>query len=158
MYNERGDLMKTRKLVINALIAAIYVVLTLAFEPLSFGPLQVRISEVLMLLILINPSYAMGVVVGCLIANMFSPFIYDVFIGTSATAIAAYLMTKTDNKILGLLLPALINGPIIGAQLYFFEGFPFFLSSIQVFLGEIIAVFIPGILFLDKLKKMIPNE
>ena len=150
--------MKTRDLAMNAIIAALYVVLTLMFQPLSFGPLQVRISELLMLLILVNSKFSIGVVVGCFIANLYSPFIYDAIIGTSATAIAAYLMTKTDNKLLGLLWPALINGPIIGAQLHFFEGFPLILSSLQVFLGEIIAVFIPGILFLDKMKTSFLNE
>ena len=145
--------MKTKDLAINAFIAAIYVVLTLMFQPLSFGPLQVRISELLMLLILVDRNYSIGVILGCFIANLYSPFIYDAIIGTSATAIAAYLMTKTDNKILALLWPAIINGPIIGAQLHYFEGFPLLLSSLQVFLGEIIAVFIPGILFLDKIKE-----
>lgn len=150
--------MKTRDLAINAIIAALYVVLTLMFQPLSFGPLQVRISEFLMILILINSKFSIGVVVGCFIANLYSPFIYDAIIGTAATGLSAYLMTKTDNKILGLLWPAIINGPIIGAQLHYFEGFPLILSSLQVFAGEIIAVFIPGILFLDKIKKILPNE
>ncbi|CAM3701731.1 QueT transporter family protein [Erysipelothrix urinaevulpis] len=149
--------MKTKDLTINALIAAIYVALTLAFEPLSFGPLQVRISEILMLLILVDKKFAFGVVIGCFIANLYSPFIYDAIIGTSATALAAFLMTKTENKYLGLLLPAIVNGPIIGAQLYFFADLPFFLSSIQVFLGEIIAVFVPGILFLDRLRHVLRN-
>lgn len=147
--------MKTKNLVINALVAGLYVVLTLMFEPLSFGPLQVRLSEVLMLLIIIDKRYAVGVVVGCFIANLYSPFIYDAIIGTAATGLAAYLMTKTKNKYLNLLWPAIINGPIIGAQLHLIEGFPFLLSSFQVFAGEIIAVFIPGILFLDRIKKQL---
>lgn len=150
--------MKTKDLAVNAIIAAVYVVLTLMFQPLAFGPLQVRISELLMILILVNSKFSVGVVLGCFIANLYSPFIYDAIIGTSATAIAAYLMTKTDNKVLGLLWPAIINGPIIGAQLHFFEGFPLILSSLQVFLGEIIAVFIPGMIFLDKIKKVLKSE
>lgn len=149
--------MKTKDLAINAIIAGLYVVLTLMFQPLSFGPLQVRISELLMLLILVNHKFAVGVVLGCFVANLYSPFIYDAIIGTAATALAAYLMTRTDNKYLSLLWPALINGPIIGAQLHFFEGFPLILSSLQVFLGEIIAVFIPGVLFLDKIKENFPK-
>lgn len=150
--------MKTKDLAINAIIAAVYAVLTLTFQPLSFGPLQVRISEFLMVLILVNSKFSIGVVLGVFIANLFSPFIYDAIIGTAASAIAAYVMTKTENKYLGLLWPAIINGPIIGAQLHFFEGFPLILSSIQVFFGEILAVFIPGILLLDRIKNIFKSQ
>ena len=38
-----------------AMIAAIYVVLTLVFQPFSFGEIQVRIAEALTILPLLTP-------------------------------------------------------------------------------------------------------
>ena len=39
-----------RSLSRSALIAALYVLLTLIFQPISFGPVQFRIAEALMLM------------------------------------------------------------------------------------------------------------
>ena len=68
------NIVNTKFLVSTALIAAIYVVMTLAIAPLSFGMIQIRISEVLMLMAFIDKKYAPGLVLGCFIANCFSPF------------------------------------------------------------------------------------
>ena len=54
-----------------AMIAAVYVVLTVVFAPLSFGEVQVRISEALTILPLFTPSAIPGLLVGCIIANSF---------------------------------------------------------------------------------------
>lgn len=48
------NIVNTKFLVSTALIAAIYVVMTLAIAPLSFGMIQIRISEVLMLMAFID--------------------------------------------------------------------------------------------------------
>ena len=65
------NIVNTKFLVSTALIAAIYVVMTLAIAPLSFGMIQIRISEVLMLMAFIDKKYAPGLVLGCFIANCF---------------------------------------------------------------------------------------
>ena len=64
------NIVNTKFLVSTALIAAIYVVMTLAIAPLSFGMIQIRISEVLMLMAFIDKKYAPGLVLGCFIAKM----------------------------------------------------------------------------------------
>ena len=42
-----------------AMIAAIYVVLTIVFAPFSFGEVQVRIAEALTILPVFTPAYSM---------------------------------------------------------------------------------------------------
>ena len=54
-----------------AVIAAIYVVLTIIFAPFSFGEVQVRISEALTVLPFFTPAAIPGLFVGCIIANLF---------------------------------------------------------------------------------------
>ena len=65
--------MKNKKvlfLVQAAMIAAIYVVLTLIFQPFSFGEIQVRIAEALTILPVFTPAAIPGLFVGCLIGNI----------------------------------------------------------------------------------------
>ena len=59
-----------KKIVITGLVAAIYAALTLVIAPLSFGPIQFRISEIMVLLAFINPIYILGLTLGCLLANL----------------------------------------------------------------------------------------
>ena len=53
-----------------AMIAAIYVVLTIVFAPISFGEIQVRIAEMLTILPIFTPAAIPGLFVGCLIGNI----------------------------------------------------------------------------------------
>lgn len=106
------------------LIAALYVALTLAFGELSFLAVQVRPAEALTILPLFYPEAVMGLYVGCMLANLTSPFlIYDVFIGSLATLLAGALTYATGrlikNKvvkvIVGGLFPVLCNALIVPA-------------------------------------------
>lgn len=147
--------MKTKDLTIQALIAGVYIALSLMFMPLTFGTIQVRIAELTLLLMLIHPKNSIGIIVGCFITNLFSVLgLPDVIFGTAATALTCFLMAKTDNDILCLLWPALINGLIVGAELtILFKVFPFYLNAFSVAIGEVIAVFIPGLLMRHRLRK-----
>ena len=51
-------------LVYGAAIAAIYVVLTMVFLPISFGPIQFRISELLCVLPYFTPAAIPGLFIG----------------------------------------------------------------------------------------------
>ena len=66
--------MQTRTLTRSAAVAAVYVVLTLALAPISFGPLQFRASELLKPLALFDPSMAFAFALGTGISNLWSPF------------------------------------------------------------------------------------
>lgn len=132
------------KLVKNAAIAAVYLVLTVIAP--SYGAVQFRLSEVMLMLILVNTTYAPGLIVGCMIANLFSPMgIVDVIVGTFATAISIYFMSKTKNQLLATLWPSLFNGLIVGAELYFVLKFPFWASAISVAIGEFVVVTCVGL-------------
>lgn len=87
-----------KKIVMTGLIAAIYAVATIALPFASYNAIQFRFSEVLTLMAFVDSSYIPGLVLGCAIANMFSPLgIIDVLVGTSATFISVFLISKTKN-------------------------------------------------------------
>lgn len=120
--------------------AALYAVATVAIAPLSYGALQLRISEVMTLLAFIDPVYIPGLVLGCAISNLFSPMgMVDVVVGTTATLISTVLMHKTKNLFLATLWPT-INCVFVGAELYYVLHLPFWASTLYICLGEFLVV------------------
>ncbi|MBN2259429.1 MAG: QueT transporter family protein [Clostridiales bacterium] len=137
----------TRKIAQIGIIAALYAVLTISLAPLSYGNIQFRFSEVLTLMAFFNPIFIPGLTIGTLIANLFSPLgIVDIVFGTVATFISVFLISKTKNFILSSIWPVIINGLIIGAELYFVFKLPLLLSILEVAIGEFVVVSIVGVI------------
>lgn len=81
-----------KHLTVGAIIAALYVVLTYvsSFFGLASGVIQLRLAEALSVLPLFLPGAAMGLTVGCLLANILTACLpLDVVFGTLATALGA---------------------------------------------------------------------
>ncbi len=133
-------------LVRQGVIAALYAVLTLAFPNLSYGPLQFRASEVMTLLAFFNPEYIWGLTLGCFIANLFSPYIWDIIIGTLASFLAVYFMSKCKNIWVASIVPAIAN-ILVGLEIFLITKgeAAFFLTTGQIMLSEIIIVTIIGV-------------
>jgi len=131
-----------------AVTAALYAVMTLALSPISYGPVQCRVSELLNLLAFFDPAYAVGVTLGCLIANYFSLYgLVDIVFGTLATALATFAITKTKNLFAASLMPTL-SMVIVGSEVSYASGVPFgtpYIINILSFMaGEFIAVSVIG--------------
>lgn len=129
-----------------ALVAAMYAVLTVVIDPIAYGDFQCRISEALVLLCFYRRDYAPALIVGCFIANLFSPLgVIDWIVGPIATAIAVIPMYYMRNIYLAALLPVLSNGVIVGTELTIVLGKPIWLNMLTVALGELAAVGIIGV-------------
>ena len=140
-------------LVITAMVASVYLVLTLAIAPLSFGLIQVRFSEMLMLLAFFDRKYAPGLILGCFLANCFSQFgIMDVVFGTGCTAAAMFCVVKFAKSLFGASLWIVFCNAFIGIELYLF-GSPLWLSMAMVALGEFLSVSICGVVLMKMLMK-----
>lgn len=149
--------MKTKPLIQGAVIASIYVVLTFVFAPISYGVMQVRISEALTVLPYFTPVAVPGLFVGCLIANILGPYgAIDMVFGSFATlvsAILSYRLRKT--RLLVPLPPVLINGFVIGSLLHWGYGVPVSLLGcmLWVSLGQIISCYGLGYPLMTILKR-----
>lgn len=148
--------LKINDLVRQALIAALYVVLVLIFHWLSFDAIQFRVAEILLILIFFDKKSIIGLTIGSIVANLFSPMLlYDLAFGVMATIITLCLMLLFRKyPIIALLIPSLINAPIIGFMLTLATNAPFWLSTIQVFIGEFVVTFIFGLPVYMLLKKL----
>jgi uncharacterized membrane protein len=137
-----GNITKT------AILAALYAVLTVAIAPLSYGAVQFRLSEIMVLLCFYNPAFVPAMVIGCAIANLFSPMgMFDVAFGSVATLAAVFPMAKVKNIFLAALFPVLANGIIIGAELALTNGGHFFEMASSVAVGEAGVVFAGAVVF-----------
>ncbi|AFS78354.1 hypothetical protein DUF988 [Gottschalkia acidurici 9a] len=144
--------MNTKYLTKASIIAAIYVVLVLVeipLGPITYGPIQIRISEGLALLPLVEAAAIPGVFIGCLMANLILAFLsgfglVDVLGGSLVTLLAAYMTSKMPNKILGVLPPVILNGLIVSIWVSNFMGVPYIVTVGTIGLGELIAVSVFG--------------
>jgi hypothetical protein len=105
--NERmKEFLTIKNIVISALIAAIYATVTIILAPISYGPIQVRVSEALTLLPYLWPQAIPGLFIGCLIANFAGGFgIIDVVFGSAATLIAAIITSRMPTPYLAAVPP-----------------------------------------------------
>ncbi len=128
-----------------AVVTALYAALTVALQPISFGLIQLRISELLVLLCFYRRDYSIALILGCFIANCFSPMaLMDMVFGTLATAVAVIPMFSVKNIWLASLLPVVSNALIIPAELYIAFGQPYWLGVLTVGAGELIVVTLVG--------------
>ncbi len=136
-------------LTVNAAIAAIYFVITVLLEPFSYGQIQFRISEILMVLVLFNFKVAPGIVLGCFTANLFSPFgIWDVIFGTLASVICLIFMyIFRKNIFIALLAPTIVGSTIVAIMLNLILNLPFFETFIYVAIGEGTVLYLIGVPF-----------
>ena len=103
---------RTRQLTLAALTAAAYAVLSYfgSIFGITYGPIQCRFSEALCVLPFFLPETAWGLGVGCLIANLLSPYgVLDIVVGSAATLLAALLTARCKKMWLAPLPPVLTN-------------------------------------------------
>ena len=157
------------KLVIPAIVAAMYAALTVLLAPISYGPIQFRVSEALTVLPFLMPYTIWGLFVGCLLANLFTGSILDILFGSLATLLAALLTAyfgkkgnTVKNRLLGCLMPVVFNAVIVGAVLtwgYLFQEFESPLASygfnaLTVGLGEAGVLYLLGLPLITLLPRL----
>ena len=141
-----------------AMIAAIYVVLTVLFAPFSFGEIQVRIAEALTIHPVFTPAAIPGLFMGCIIGNIFGGSILpDIIFGSLATLIGAYFtyLLRKQVKYLAPLPPILSNTLIVPLVLRYAYGInlpiPFLMMTIGI--GEVISCGVLGMIVYAALEK-----
>ena len=112
----------TRSIALAAVVGAAYAALTLGLAPISYGPVQFRVAEVLCILPFFLPATAWGLFVGCAVANIMGGGVLDIVFGSLATLGAALATAhfgrkgcSVGNSVLACLMPVLFNAVIVGA-------------------------------------------
>lgn len=138
----------------GALVAGLYVSITMLFAPVSFGPVQVRVSEALTLLPWLWIEAVPGLFVGCLVANFMGGFgIIDVVFGSLATLASALLTARMPNRYLAAAPPVAVNALVVGGYLSVLLELPVLPTMIYIGLGQAVACFGLGIPLLSLIER-----
>ncbi|GAA0319958.1 QueT transporter family protein [Oceanobacillus sp. FSL W7-1293] len=142
--------MNIKTLVVNGIIAALYVAVSLLVSPVAFGAIQFRISEMFNHLIIFDKRYFFGITIGVFASNLFSMAGgLDLLFGTAHTAISLgiiiFLKKYIKNKLTLLFLNTLIfsfNMFIIAFMLNIALQLPFLLTWLTTGVSELIVLLI----------------
>ncbi len=160
---------RTRKLALYAVIAALYAALTIALAPISYGPLQFRVSEALTVIPFLIPGTVWGLFAGCILANLYTGSVLDIVFGSLATLLAALCTARfgkagntVKNRLLGCLMPVVFNAVIVGAvltwgyQIQEFENplLSYGFNALTVGIGEAGVLYLIGYPLLQYLPKI----
>lgn len=143
-----SDLTKT------GVVAALYVAVTLVLSVISFGAIQLRLSEMFNYLALFHKRYIVAVTLGVVIVNFMSPMWFlDVPIGGIATFLMLILSRAVTKNMKNLKMKLAVTAVIfalsmftVAGQLYFVFEMPFWITYLTVGLGELFSMTIGGII------------
>lgn len=143
-----SDLTKT------GIITALYVAVTLALSVISFGAIQLRLSEMFNYLALFHKRYIIAITLGVVLVNFISPMWFlDVPIGGSATFLVLVLSRFVTKNIKNLKVKLVITAILftlsmftVAGQLYIVFGVPFWMTYITAGFGELLSMIIGGII------------
>lgn len=157
--------MKTdpRPIAAAAVVGAAYAALTVLLSPISFGPIQLRLSEVLCIFPFFIPGTAWGLFIGCALANLVTGNIFDVIFGSLATLIAGLITARcgrygdtSRTRFAACSAPVIVNALIVGAVITgAYNGFHplknigvYALNVLQIALSEAAVMYIAGLAFM----------
>ena len=169
---------KSEFIVKQAMIAAIYTVLSVCLSAISYGTVQIRVSEALTLLPIFCLGNVWGVTIGCFLTNVIGFFTganilgsLDAVFGTAATLVAALLTYALRNvrfkglPVLAAVPPVIVNAVVIGMELCVlisggFNPVVFWAQAVSVGVGQLLSCGVLGLIMVktiehnDALKRM----
>ncbi len=152
--------MKVKFLAASGIIAALYIAVTMLVAPFGFTEVQFRVSEIFNHLVAFNPRFAVGIIMGVFISNLFSPLgAYDLVFGVGQTMITLGLLIVICKFVQNIWARLIINTFlftctmfIIAFELNLALELPFLWTWLTVAAGEfvVLAVGAPIMYMLNK--------
>ena len=142
-----------------ALVAAVYVILCIIFQPISYGIVQFRIAEALTLLPILFVEAVPGLFIGCLLANIIGGYgVFDIFGGSLVTLLAAMVTYWYRRSLIAYLSPILFNAFLISIYLTIIVGeAPYYMWVLSIMLGQSVVILFLGVPLLRVLSKALPH-
>ncbi|MDR1013010.1 MAG: QueT transporter family protein [Lactobacillales bacterium] len=146
---------KTYTLAKSAIVTGLYIVLTFALAPISYGMIQLRFSEMLNHLVHYNKRYLWAIVLGVCIANTYSFSAGDMIIGSITTFIFLSLSLKITKPIESMRQKQLITTFLMSASMFIIalelkilniDNHSFWIIFLTMALGELLSMLFGGII------------
>ncbi|WJY26846.1 MULTISPECIES: QueT transporter family protein [Sporosarcina] len=144
------------------IVAGLYVAVTLTLAVISFGAVQLRLSEMFNYLALFHKRYIIAVTAGVVLANFFSPtWFLDVPVGGIATFLVLLISRMATKKLKSIKAKFVWTALIfavsmftVAGQLTLLYGMPFWLTWFTVGVGELLSMSVGGAIMLALSKKI----
>lgn len=138
----------TRRVVYISIIAALYTIFTVVLAPISYGPIQFRVSEALKVFVLFDPWMAVGIGIGTFFANMTSPFVgpWELVwmpfsdMGGGLLAWLLYCLSARRWAVVPMIFYAVSTGLAVAFMLWSLGLGGFWLLALSISLSEIIIL------------------
>jgi uncharacterized membrane protein len=145
-------IVKSKKIAVIAIYAALYAALVVALGPFSYGPVQVRIADALLAVVpLLGLAGVLGHTLGVFVANMFSTLgpidLLNTIPSFAMAFVVYYVYKRTDNDYTVMATCtaySVVIGITVGAMLSYVLGFPLVETIAYVILGNVIASVLVG--------------
>lgn len=136
-----------------AIIASLYVAVTVVLAVISFGAVQLRLSEMFNYLALFHKRYIIAVTLGVVLANFLSPMWWiDVPVGGIATLIVLIICRVATKNMKSLVWKMIVTGLIftasmftVATQLMIVFDLPFWPTYGMVAVGEAFSMLVGGV-------------
>lgn len=141
--------MKIKFIATSAIVAALYIAITMLVAPISFGQVQFRIAEMFNHLVAFNPRYAIGVTLGVLISNALFSNVgpIDLVFGVGHTMFTLAIFILICKFVKNIWARLIVNSLlftftmfIIAFQLNLVLEFPFWETWLFVAAGEFVVM------------------
>ncbi|WP_081799477.1 QueT transporter family protein [Neobacillus jeddahensis] len=140
---------KVQGIVVNGLIAALYIAVSAIIQPFGFTQVQFRVSEMFNHLIVFNKKYMFGIILGVFLTNLFfSPMkAYDLIFGVGQSVIALLITIACARFIKGIWARMIINTLVftftmffIALELHLAFDLPFMFTWLTTAVGEFVVM------------------
>ena len=134
---------RTRLIAYGGVVAAAYFVATVVIAPMSYGPVQFRVSEILKPLALYDPIFAFAFLIGNGMANLFSPFgPWDYIVLPIVDCCAALLCWQLRRwpYVAVIVQAVVISAGVAAFPLGMALGLPFLPTFVSVLVSELILL------------------
>lgn len=141
--------MKAKTLIVNAIVAALYIAVTVVIAPFAFSNIQFRVSEMFNHLVVFNKKYIFGIVLGVILANLLlSPMkIYDLTFGVGQSVIALLITIGCAKFIKSIWARMIVNTLVftftmflIAIELHLAFDLPFLATWLTTAIGEFVVM------------------
>jgi uncharacterized membrane protein len=159
----------SRDLALTAVFAALYAVGVLVFASISFELVQVRVADALIpMSMLFGWPVALGVTIGCAIANFASPLqipLFEITLGSLANLVASMLawriskwqaIPKSVSQLLGCLAATLAVTIIVGTYLAVLTEMELWVWWLFIGVGSLISIGILGYILVQIMSRIQP--
>ncbi|MEM3366063.1 MAG: QueT transporter family protein [Candidatus Methanomethyliaceae archaeon] len=150
--------LSSRDIAKAAIIAALYVALVWALTPISFGAVQIRVSNALIGIVpLVGMPAVFGITLGVLIGNIPSPLGPVDLLSAIPTFIALLIIMRLKDRsvLLGLAIYSVILSAWVGMLLNYAFGVPFLITFVYLLAGIGFATAVLGYLVYRTLRSLI---